>query len=322
MQSTKTEVTQFAKDVKTGLGKVPKSVPSKYFYDEEGDRIFQQIMEMPEYYLTRCEFEILEKQTKNILEAADTFQEPFNLVEFGAGDGFKTKLLLNYLVENNADFTYHPVDISASILQELKKDLDESIPSLKVDMLNMDYFAALHAMKNLNERRTVILFLGSNIGNFHYHEAADFLRKLANESKEGDMLLLGIDLKKDQKVIVDAYNDPQGITAAFNLNLLTRMNRELGADFRIEDFSHYTFYEKETGEVLSFLKSLKEQKVSVSSIDREFQFGKDEMIHTEISKKYSLKELETIAEQQDFEVINHFLDSKQYFTDTLWRIKK
>jgi len=322
MHSTKTELTQFAKDVITGLSKVPKAIPSKYFYDEEGDRIFQQIMDMPEYYLTNCEFEILQQQTKNILQAAKVLKEPFNLVEFGAGDGLKTKLLLNYLVDHQADFTYHPVDISASILEELKKSLGESIPSLEVDPMNMDYFTALHAMKSLNERRTLVLFLGSNIGNFHLDEAAVFLGKLAAESKDGDMLLLGVDLKKDPKIILDAYDDPHLITAAFNLNLLSRMNRELEADFNVEDFNHHTLYEEKTGEVLSYLISIKEQSVNLASQNKTIHFNENEMIHTEISKKYSLEELDSLAAHLDFEVIYHFLDSKEYFTDTLWRINK
>jgi dimethylhistidine N-methyltransferase len=320
MQSTKTELTQFAKDVMYGFEQSPKSIPSKYFYDREGDRIFQQIMEMPEYYLTRCEFEILEKQATDILKAAEILDEPFNLVEFGAGDGLKTKLLLNRLTDNEADFIYYPVDISASILNELTDSLANELPGLKVEPMNMDYFSALHAMKELNDQKTLVLFLGSNIGNFHFDEAAVFLEKLKEESKTGDLLLLGVDLKKDPDIILNAYDDPHGITAAFNLNLLSRMNRELEADFDLPSFSHYTLYEEETGEVLSYLRSLKEQMVSINTIRKQVKFGKDELIHTEISKKYGLDELEKLAGQLDFEVINHFRDAKNYFTDTLWRI--
>ena len=321
-RSIKEEVSQFAKDVQTGLGQQSKSIPSKYFYDREGDRIFQQIMEMKEYYLTACETEILKNHSRDILKAANMLGETFNLIEFGAGDGLKTKILLAFLIEQHADFTYYPVDISASILDELKHDLHQSMPGLKVEPMHMDYFVALNAMKEPNQRPNLILFLGSNIGNFRLDHASVFLEKLAEASNIGDKLLLGVDLKKDPKVIIDAYDDPHGITAAFNLNLLSRMNRELGADFNVEDFNFYTHYEEETGELRSYLKSLKKQLTSIASIGKEICFEKDELIHTETSKKYSLEDLESLVSHLDFEVIHHFLDTKSYFTDTLWKVSK
>lgn len=321
-QFNKAEVSQFAKDVQTGLGQQPKSIPSKYFYDSEGDRIFQQIMEMKEYYLTACETEILKNHSGDILEAANMLGEPFNLIELGAGDGLKTKILLAFLFEQQADFTYYPVDISASILDELKHDLHQSMPGFKVEPMHMDYFVALNAMKKLNQRPNLILFLGSNIGNFRLDQASLFLEKLAESSNNGDKLLLGVDLKKESKIIINAYDDPHGITAAFNLNLLSRMNRELQADFNIEDFSFYTYYEEETGELRSYLKSLKKQLVSFNSFGIKVSFEKDELIHTETSKKYSLEELESLAAHLDFEVVHHFTDTKSYFTDTLWKVSK
>lgn len=320
MHPTNTSLTQFARDVINGLSQTPKSIPSKYFYDEEGDRIFQRIMHMPEYYLTDCELEILESQADDILEAAGAFIEPINLVEFGAGDGLKTKLLLSRLMAKGAGFSYHPVDISSSILEVLTESLGKTMPGLKVEPLNMDYFTALHAMKSLNDRHTLVLFLGSNIGNFHYGEAAAFLKRLISESKKGDMLLLGVDLKKEEKIIRDAYDDPHGITAEFNLNLLNRMNRELESDFVPEYFRHRAEYLEEEGEMLSYLQSLKKQSVCFPSLDMVIEFEKNELIHTEVSKKYSLKELEKLASALDFEVIRHFLDARKYFTDTLWRI--
>jgi L-histidine N-alpha-methyltransferase len=321
MQQAKTKLDQFSLDVIDGLKPKMKSLPSKYFYDEEGDRIFQQIMGMPEYYLTRAEFEILEKQTKEICTQMHAFSEPFNLIEFGAGDGLKTKLLLKYLIEGKASFTYFPVDISENILIELKEALKIEFPNLKVQPLNTDYFGALQKMKEFNNLRNITLFLGSNIGNFHLDEAASFLEKLSNNCSSGDMLLLGVDLKKDVKVITAAYNDPHGITAAFNLNLLKRMNKELGADFNIAQFDHLTFYEETSGEVLSFLVSKKDQTVHIKKLDLSVDFTKGERIHTEISRKYDFMELNTIAKKDGFEVIRHFVDSKNYFCDTLWRVK-
>ncbi len=321
METTKTMRSQFAIDVKQGLGKERKSLPSKYFYDEEGDRIFQQIMEMPEYYLTRSEFEIFSQQRDEICQAMGAFEEPFNLIEFGAGDGTKTKLLLRRFLEGHADFTYFPVDISQNILEELSANLEKEFPNLKVHTLNTDYFGALEQMTRFDDRRNITLFLGSNIGNFHLNEAEGFVKKLASNFKTGDLFLLGADLKKDPEIIINAYNDPHGITASFNLNLLRRMNRELGADFHLDNFKHYTLYEPETGEVLSYLVSLKEQRVNFSDLQWKVRFNKDEFIHTEVSKKYSLAELEHLANGQGFEVIEHFLDDHEYFTDTLWKKK-
>jgi len=320
MEKSKTELSQFAQDIIRGLGTDSKYISSKYFYDEEGDRIFQQIMEMPEYYLTRAEFEILSEQKGQICDAMQAFTEPFNLIEFGAGDGLKTKLLLRHLVDGNADFTYFPVDISQNILTELSENLHSEFPGLKVQTLNDDYFGALRKMESFNERRNITLFLGSNIGNFHLNEAADFLKKLSNNCKHGDMLLLGVDLKKDHRIINQAYNDPHGITAAFNLNLLTRMNRELGADFDLNTFKHTTYYEAESGEVLSFLVSLTDQKVYFKNLDYSVQFLKEERIHTEISRKYDFEELDFVAAKDSYEVINYFVDNNKYFTDALWKI--
>lgn len=320
MQKTKTQLNQFALDVNTGLQSAEKHIPSKYFYDEEGDRIFQQIMDMPEYYLTRAEYEILAHQTKDICERMQAFSEPFNLIEFGAGDGLKTKLLLRFLLQNNASFTYYPVDISQNILNELEENLQKELPDLNVEPLNTDYFGALKMMPKLNDRRNITLFLGSNIGNFHLAEAADFLKELSGNCKLGDMLLLGVDLKKDEKIITNAYDDPHGITAAFNLNLLKRMNRELGANFNATDFKHITYYDRESGEVLSFLVSLKNQKVHFDELSLTVDFEEGERIHTEISRKYDFQELDSIALKDGFEVIRHFVDSKNYFCDSLWKV--
>lgn len=320
-QESAVKKSQFAKDVMMGFSRVPKSVSSQYFYDKQGDKIFQQIMNMPEYYLTRCEYEIFSQQRKEICKAFNGFDSPFNLIEFGAGDGYKTKLLLNYLIENNADFTYYPVDISNHILEELSESLQAELPSLKVKPLNLEYFSALSKLSEISKRRNVILFLGANIGNFHINEAGAFLQRINWYSKTGDMLLLGADLKKDPRTITAAYNDPHGITAAFNLNLLSRMNRELGADFNIKQFMHHTFYEPVSGEVLSYLVSLKQQSVNFTTLDWKTEFAAFELIHTEISKKYSIPELETLAKEQGFSVTEHFTDANKYFLDTLWKVK-
>lgn len=318
MQTTKTQLTPFAKDVLKGLSLPQKSLSSKYFYDARGDQIFQQIMHMPEYYLTNCEHEIFSEQHLEISESFNAFQTPFNLIEFGAGDGYKTKILLKHLLEKNADFVYYPVDISKNILLELQISLKGMFPDIRTHPLHMDYFEAIQQLSALRERRNITLFLGSNIGNFHFDEARDFVGKLNQFSNKGDMLMIGIDLKKDPKIIKDAYDDPHGITASFNLNLLHRMNRELDADFDVNSFKHIAHYDEPSGEMISFIKSQKEQVVTVNVLNKSFKFFKNETIHTEISKKYSLEELSLLADQCGYKIVRNFLDIRQFFTDTVW----
>jgi L-histidine N-alpha-methyltransferase len=242
-------------------------------------------------------------------------------LEFGAGDGSKTKILLRWLLEKGARFTYYPVDISQHILNELTQSLLEEMPTLKVHPLNLEYFDAIKEIASLNHRRNITLFLGSNMGNFTYRQAVDFYQGFARKSKSGDLLLIGIDRRKDPHVIRQAYDDPHGITAAFNLNLLQRMNRELGAGFAIDNFSHYTFYEPVSGEVRSYLVSHKNQQVYFEALDTHFSFKRNELIHTEISKKYDPEEIGRLAHNTGYTVLRHFTDSRQYFLNSLWEIR-
>ncbi len=311
----------FGKDVMYGLSQHPKSISSMYFYDAEGDRIFQQIMKMPEYYLTNCEYEILSQQRKEICDAINAFDKPLNLIEFGAGDGYKTKLLLKYLVENQAEFTYYPVDISNHILDELQSKLHEEIPGMDVKPVNLEYFEALTTLSKIKNRRNLVLFLGANIGNFRYKEAENFIGRVHSSMNVGDLLLMGVDLRKNPNIIRLAYDDPHGITASFNLNLLLRMNRELGADFNLDGFSHYAFYEPVDGEMQSYLVSNIDQVVYFDALDWHAEFKQNEFIHTEVSKKYSINEIEMIAESQKFSIVQHFFDKRNYFVDTLLKAK-
>ena len=318
---TQTINTNLAEAVREGFSKSPKSISSMFLYDAEGDRLFQEIMKMPEYYLTRCEEEIFHMQKEEITMEMRAFDEPFNLLEFGAGDGSKTKILLRYLLGKDADFTYYPVDISEHILEELTRSLRKEMPALKVQPMNFEYFDAIRQTNNLNSRRNITFFLGSNMGNFTQEQAVDFYRNFARESTIGDLLLVGIDRRKNPLIISKAYDDSQGFTAAFNLNLLRRMNRELGAGFNLETFSHYTFYEPVSGEVRSYLVSLKKQQVHFEVLEMQFLFAKNELIHTEISKKYSPEEIVWLAEETGYKVLRHFTDSRQYFLNSLWEIK-
>ncbi|MHA7128763.1 L-histidine N(alpha)-methyltransferase [Algoriphagus namhaensis] len=308
----------FAQDVLIGLSSKPKSLPSKYFYDAKGDKLFQAIMAMPEYYLTRKEFEILENQFDKILASQLAHGKPFNLVELGAGDGLKTKILLRHLLQVQADFEYYPIDFSGSVLKELKDSLTEEMPGLQVFPIEDTYRGSLLQRSWANERPTLILFLGGNIGNFPLKEAKDVLDHLRLGTKPGDQVLLGFDLKKHPQVILDAYHDPSGITREFNLNLLGRMNRELGANFDLDTFLHWPSYNPVNGECRSHLVSLKKQEVFVSALDQSFKFRAYEPIFTEISKKYSLPEIAKLAKNAGFKSVDKFTDSENYFADVLW----
>lgn len=307
----------FAQDVLAGLSAEDKFLPSRYFYDAQGDQLFQRIMKMPEYYPTPCEYEIFSDQKADILEAIKD-QTPFNLVELGAGDGYKTKVLLQHFDEKGVPFRYLPVDISQSVLQELEADLQKELPDLQVETLHYEYFEALEALNKYHDEPKVILFLGGNIGNFTAARAERFFKQLHQSMRPGDRLICGIDLKKDPRKILKAYNDEQGITKAFNLNVLRRINRELQGDFTIEDFDHFPSYDPVSGECRSYLISKKDQSVKIKALKKEFSFKKAEPIHTEISKKYHLSEVEDLAKQCGFAVQRHFTDRKQYFVDSLW----
>ncbi len=315
--NTSTVITAFEQDVLEGLSATPKRLPSKYFYDQQGDKLFQQIMQMPEYYLTDCEFEILDTHRQQLLNYFGP--EQFDLIELGAGDGLKTKVLLGYFFGQNAPFQYYPIDISGHILKELEKACRKEWPDLPISPLQGDYFRMLDQLKGRKESRKVILFLGANIGNLEIDRAKAFLEAIRERMAPGDLLLIGFDLKKDPDKIMEAYSDPHGITAAFNLNLLTRMNRELGADFDLEQFKHWEMYNPETGATRSFILSKKAQAVHFTKLDTTIQFEAWESIRVELSQKFSLSGIDLMAEELGFEIVEHLTDSHSYFVDSLWR---
>ena len=303
--------------VEQGLNDPQKYIPSRYFYDAEGDLIFQAIMKMPEYYLTKSEYEIFSSQTESILSALKLDGQSFDLVEFGAGDGFKTKVLVERLISAGAKFTYMPIDISGDVLKSLKSDFNERFPSLNIKTQNSEYFEALENIGNISKKPKLVLFLGSSIGNFLEDRTIKFLNVLYDKLNSGDHAIIGFDLKKNPKTILSAYNDKQGITRAFNMNLLKRINRELDADFDLGSFDHYPMYDPETGFAKSYLVSLKNQTVKINALEASFSFAAGEAIHTEISRKYSIDQIETLFENAKFKVSKHFFDCKHYYVDTL-----
>ncbi|WP_339757949.1 L-histidine N(alpha)-methyltransferase [Algoriphagus aquimarinus] len=321
MNAKNTDFGSFAQDVMLGLNSTPKTLPSKYFYDAKGDKLFQQIMALPEYYLTRKEYEILELQHEQILEQVLASNQPFNLVELGAGDGMKTKILLRYLTDKKVEFTYYPVDFSGSVLEELEESLAKELPQLVVKPLQDTYRDSLKKQVWEDGRPNLILFMGANLGNFGVDEAKNIIDHLRVGTKRGDLVLLGFDLKKNPQTILNAYHDEQGVTREFNMNLLDRINRELDADFDRDSFVHWPTYDPVSGECRSYLVSEKTQDVTIGALNQTFKFEAFESIFTEISKKYSLSEISYLASLGGFEVKENFMDSEGYFADVLWEKK-
>lgn len=305
----------FKNDVEKGLNANPKTLPSKYFYDKKGDALFAEIMKLPEYYLTRCELDIFQNKTQQLIDALqlspDTY---FELIELGTGDGLKTKELLQLLDAQNFRFDYFPIDISINALKLLKDALNTELPNVSVRTQQGDYFKIMASLKK-NRLPKIVLFLGSNIGNMSDELATQFIYNLGTNIQAGDKLLLGADLIKSKEIVLPAYNDSKGITAKFNLNLLERINQELGGSFELNNFKHQPEYNEEEGIAKSYLLSTIHQKVEIKVMDKTFEFTKGEKIHTEISRKYNDAIIEKIIANTDFTIINKIMDSKEYFAD-------
>jgi L-histidine N-alpha-methyltransferase len=305
--------------VEKGLSAEHKNLPSWLFYDAEGDSIFQQIMNLPSYYVTRCEFEILTMHKEDILTYFKPFKDTFDIVELGAGDGTKTEIILSHLYSEGVKFCYRPIDISSDVLNQMSERLKNSYPGIEVQPLSTEYFEALHHLDS--RTRKLVLFLGANIGNFSIEESITFLRKLQLELLPQDYALIGFDLKKDPRVIVAAYDDSEDVTKKFNLNVLRRLNDEIGARFEINAFDHYAVYDPQTGSAKSFLISLKDQDVTIGRLKRTFHFAQWETIHTEISQKYDLLMLERTLYTAGLEIVDLFFDEKHWFCDVLVKRK-
>lgn len=309
----------FARSVHEGLSSRPKFLDSKYFYDSEGDKLFQKIMGLSEYYLTDCEFEILHNYRDELLETFNDQDDSFLMVELGSGDGLKTKLLLRHFCAMKADFSYLPIDISGNVLNVLKHELSRDLPQLSVRSYQGDYFDALDQLNQREKGRKIVMFLGSTIGNFNHSDALHFLKRLNKRLNKGDQLMIGFDLKKDPHIILRAYNDDAGITARFNLNLLHRINKELDGEFVLENFYHYPIYNPLTGETRSFLISKMAQNVRVGYLNEVFGFSMGEPISMEISQKFDRPMIKNMAEEAGFVVKNNFFDNKKYFLDSIWQ---
>jgi len=309
----------FASDVRAGLTRHPKVLTPKYFYDELGSRLFEAICALPEYYLTRAEGEILQTHSAEIVSS---IEGPVRLLELGSGSAEKTRYLIEALLANQSTLHYLPVDISDSSLELASQRLLRLYPGLRITAFAADYFTALQALAARvsadPECRTVGLFLGSNIGNFGREESRQFLHAVRKLLRPGDALLLGADLKKSRDVLIPAYDDSLGVTAAFNLNLLSRINRELGGDFDVRKFQHQAIYNEEPGRIEMHLASRERQVVRIRALDLEIRFEEGETICTENSYKFDRDQLSVLAKDTGFSLAKTWHDFAQLFSFNLF----
>jgi len=307
-------VAGFADDVRRGLTSTPKQLSPKYFYDELGSELFDAICLLPEYYLTRAENEIIELYADEIVGSVPNAS---TLLEMGSGSASKTRLIIEALLRRQSSALFVPVDISETALENSSRILLQSFPRLRIKAYAADYFDALAELSHATLGHTLALFLGSNISNFGQDEAPKFLRALRKVLQTGDALLLGADLKKDRRVLEAAYDDAIGVTAAFNLNLLVRVNRELEADFDPHAFRHHSYYNDEIGRVEIYIESTRAQKVRIGKLDLDINFTEGERIHTENSYKYDRAQIQELANATGFRCAHTWLDSEERFSSNL-----
>jgi dimethylhistidine N-methyltransferase len=307
---------RFALDVLAGLCARPKRIPAKYFYDDRGSRIFQRITRQSEYYLTAAELEILRRMKDSLPRLVPG--ERIDIIELGPGDGQKSRLLIEGFLRAGRRVAYYPVDISAQALDMLADNLPRQ-PGLTVHGVVAEYFAGLrHACADSAGHR-LILFLGSNIGNFDNRQNRVFLHRLRRSLDDGDHAVIGFDLKKDVEVLTRAYNDAAGHTRDFNLNLLRRINSELGGDFDPRGFRHFGIYNPVLGAMESYLLSTRDQQVRIAALGRSFRFEAHEPLHLEYSFKFLERDIAGLCAQAGFRQEGNFYDDRRYFVDALWR---
>lgn len=303
------------KAVQDGLSGPSKSLPCRYFYDEVGSGIFEEICDLPEYYLTRAEHEILRDRAAEI---AERFDGPTTVVELGSGSSTKTRVLIEAFLHRHEALRYVPLDISETMLEESAHALLGDYPALEVIAIAADYHRGLARVREEEKSHKLIVFLGSSIGNFTREDAAAFLRDVRASMAPNDRLLLGIDLRKDAGILKRAYDDSAGITAAFNKNILTRINDQLDADFDLDSFAHRAIVNEDIGRVEMHLVSLHDQNVRIGELNMDVEFKKNESIHTENSHKYSNREIEELASAADLRMVEQWRDTAQQFSLSLF----
>ncbi len=298
-----------AADVYAGLTSHPKSLPPRLFYDAAGSDLFERITELDEYYLTRTERAILQAHAAEMVAAA---APPLSLIELGAGSATKTTIVIEALLRQQERAVYCPVDVSASALEMALAHLNGSFPTLQVRPIVADYSLGIAELSRLPGRK-LVLYIGSSMGNFEPREAMEILRNLRKSLAPGDTLLLGLDMAKDPKVLLAAYDDADGVTAAFNKNMLQRINRELNGNFNLDDFQHVALWNEAESRIEMHLRSLKKQSVSIRALGLTVQFADSELLHTENSYKFGLPMVSNILKSGGFAIKQSWFDSNQWF---------
>ena len=310
--ATKIEKT-FSEEISSSLNRKSKFISPKFFYDKKGSELFEDICSLPEYYPTRTEVSILKKLESKLLPFLD---DSIHLVELGSGASVKTRLILDIFTKLQDKTEYFPIDIS-EILTESSELLLSDYKNLHITGIIDTYEGGLEFLKNYDDTKNLILFLGSSFGNFSPNDGYAFLQKIFSTMKSGDLFLIGLDLVKDKQTLENAYNDSQGVTSEFNLNVLSRINDELDADFDLKNFEHHSIYHEEKQRIEMYLKSLVNQSVIISKSNLKLNFDKDELIHTEFSHKFHLSQIHELLDSVGFDVKHAWVDEKKLFSLTL-----
>ncbi len=303
-------------EVYEGLTAAPKHLPSKLFYDEVGSQIFEQITELPEYYLTRTERSIFEQHAADILQQAGP---SLTLVELGAGTATKTCILIEELLQRQSRSLFYPIDVSPSALEQAVRQLGNEFPSLRVNPIVADYTGGVPALSRITGRK-LVLYIGSSIGNFEPPQAIRILRRIRQTLRTGDALLLGADYAKKSTILIPAYDDAQGVTASFNKNILARLNRELDADFNLDAWRHIALWNRRCSRMEIFLESLVQQSAFLPALNLDVKFDAGERIHTENSYKYTDAMIDSILRESGFALEQSWSDRKKWFGVHLARV--
>jgi L-histidine N-alpha-methyltransferase len=302
-----------AVEVLNGLSDRPKTLSPWLFYDRAGSLLFEEITELPEYYVTRTEREILARHADEIVSAAAEGRE-LSMIELGAGTATKTGLLLNAAIGLQGSVTYYPIDVSETALEEARTRLEAELPEVSVEPIVADYTEGMRQNSAVSAGRRLVLYIGSSIGNFSPTDAVDVLRGVRSQLAAGDCLLLGTDMVKDTSMLLAAYDDAAGVTARFNMNVLVRINRELDANFDSQLFRHRARWNEEQSRIEMHLESLMAQRVAIRGLDMTVRFERGETIHTENSYKFSDEQVMGLLTRAGFKLRQQWSDGNKWFT--------
>ncbi len=309
---------KFSTDILKGLTQKKKYLPSKYFIDEHSFDLYYKIAELSESYIARSERDILLNNRVNIINLLGS--EPFNFIELGPGDLHKTQILMKEFFVRLIEFNYIPVDISMHCLKQVEFYLKKPFPKQTIYCLLTDYYKGLPLTELPEQRKNICFLLGSIIGDLLKQDGIKFLSSIKNDLKKNDYFIIGFDLKKDIHQLLNAFNDSLGLYAQYNKSILRRINSVFSGNFQISAFKHYATYNVHSNAVECYLISNKQQTVYLEELNTEIKFEKWEPILTQVSQKYSIDDIEEMAEKSGYSVKKHFFDSKNYFVDSVWEV--